>query len=75
MLGVVATPRCSDPIDIEVAESTAVTKEVMPARMRRSLAGLSRKGEEAIFFIYLCKHGQRRAGKFCFRRRLNHYLK
>jgi hypothetical protein len=34
MLGVVATPRCSDPIDIEVARKiTAVLKEVMPARM------------------------------------------
>jgi hypothetical protein len=34
MLGVVATPRCSDPIDIEVArKSTTVLKEVMPARM------------------------------------------
>jgi hypothetical protein len=34
MLGVVATPRCSDPIDIEVArKATAVLKEVMPARM------------------------------------------
>jgi hypothetical protein len=34
MLGVVATPRCSDPIDIEVARKiTAVLKEVMPAQM------------------------------------------
>jgi hypothetical protein len=34
MLGVVATPRCSDPIDLEVARKiTAVLKEVMPARM------------------------------------------
>jgi hypothetical protein len=34
MLGVVATPRCSDPVDMDVARKTAVVlKEVMPTRM------------------------------------------
>jgi hypothetical protein len=34
MLGVVATPRCSDPMKIEMARKcTALLKEVMPARM------------------------------------------
>ena len=34
MLGVVVTPRCSDPMEIELArKSTALLKEVMPARM------------------------------------------
>jgi hypothetical protein len=34
MLGVVATPRCSDPMEIEAArKSTALLKDVMPARM------------------------------------------
>jgi hypothetical protein len=34
MLGVIATPRCKDPMEIEVArKSTALLKDVMPARM------------------------------------------
>jgi hypothetical protein len=34
MLGVVATPRCSDPMELESArKSTALLKDVMPARM------------------------------------------
>jgi hypothetical protein len=34
MLGVVVTPRCSDPMEVEVARKcTALLKEVMPARM------------------------------------------
>jgi hypothetical protein len=34
MLGVVATPRCSDPMEIEMArKSTALLKDVMPTRM------------------------------------------
>jgi hypothetical protein len=34
MLGVVVTPRCSDPMEVELArKSTALLKEVMPVRM------------------------------------------
>jgi hypothetical protein len=65
MLGVVATLAAATSI-LKWQKSTTVLKEVMPARMEESLAGLSRKGEEAIFTTTYYKHGQRRAGKFCF---------
>jgi hypothetical protein len=48
-------------------KGTTVLKEVMPARMESNhLLVCPAKAKEAIFTTTYCKHGQRRAGKFCF---------